>query len=87
MEFVKQNRSGLTVSGMQLFITDSAAQNAYTIPALAPGASTVVSVPVNQVELSRSLTGVTYRSQLINPQGLTDVVPFNNQKASAVGKR
>ena len=87
MEFVIQNRSGSMVSGMELFITDSLAQNAYSIPPLNPGASTTIALPVNQLELTRSETGVAYRSQLMNPNGTRDVLPANNQKASTVSKR
>jgi hypothetical protein len=43
-------------------------------------------VPVNQLELSRSADGLYYRSQLINPANVQDVVPANNQKASTVSK-
>ncbi len=87
MEFVIQNRSGSTVAGMNLYITDSMAQNSYLIPPLNPGATTTVTVPVNQLELSRSDSGVSYRSQLMNPNGTMDVQPANNQKASTVSKR
>ena len=87
MEFVIQNRSGTAVSSMELFITDNMAQNAYTIPFLNPGASTIIALPVNQLELTRSQSGLAYRSQLMNPAGTRDVIPANNQKASTVFKR
>ena len=87
MEFVIQNRSGSSVAGMELFITDSMGQNSYLIPTLNPGASTTIALPVNQLELSRSQAGVAYRSQLMNPNGTRDVIPANNQKASTVSKR
>ncbi len=87
MEFVIQNRSGSSVGGMQLTITDSLGQTGYQIPPLDPGGSTIVAVPVNQVELARSSSGVAYRSQLTNPTGTRDVMPANNQKASTVSKR
>ncbi len=86
MEFVIQNRSGLTVSGMNLYITESAGQLAYQIPPLNPGATTTVSIPVNQIDLSRAVNGLSYRSQLLNPNNVTDVLPVNNQKASTVSK-
>lgn len=87
MEFVVQNRSGAAVNGMQLYITDSLGQTQYNIPALNAGASTTVTIPVNQLELTRSDSGLSYRSQLINPTNTMDVVPANNQKASTVSKR
>ena len=87
MEFLIQNRSGSAVSGMDLYVTDNAAQTVYRIPPLGAGASTIVAVPVNQSELSRSESGIAYRSQLLNPNGTRDVVPSNNQKASTVSKR
>lgn len=86
MEFVIQNRSGSIIGGAELFITDSMGQTGYSIPSLTPGASTTLAVPVNQLELNRAATGVSYRSQLINPAGTRDVVPSNNQKASVVAK-
>ncbi len=87
MEFVIQNRSGSVVSGMNLSITDNLGQSAYVVPPLAPGATSTVAVPVNQLELSRSANGISYRSQLINPAGAVDVQPANNQKASTVAPR
>ncbi len=87
MEIVVQNRSGSAVSGLQLNITDSMGQTGWQIPPLSPGATTTVTLPVNQLELTRSATGLNYRSQLINPNGLLDVQPANNQKASTVFKR
>lgn len=87
MEFVVQNRSGSAVSGLQLNITDSMGQSGWQIPTLNPGATTTVTVPVNQLELARAENGLNYRSQLINPNGLLDVQPANNQKASTVSKR
>jgi hypothetical protein len=86
MEFVIQNRSGSIIGGAELFITDSMGQTGYSIPSLAPGASTTLAVPVNQLELSRAASGVSYRSQLINPAGTRDVMPSNNQKASVISK-
>jgi hypothetical protein len=87
MEFVIQNRSGSTVNGMNLYITESAGQLAYQIPPLNPGASTTVSIPVNQIDLSRAVNGLSYRSQLLNPNNVTDVLPVNNQRASTVSKQ
>lgn len=87
MEFVVQNRSGSTVNGMNLYITGSAGQLAYQIPQLDPGGSTTVSIPVNQIDLSRAVNGLSYRSQLLNPNSVTDVLPVNNQRASTVSKQ
>lgn len=87
MEFVVQNRSGTGVDGLKLYITDSLGQTAYQIPALAAGASSTLAVPVNQLELSRAENGVSYRSQLLNPDGTADVQPANNQKASTVSPK
>jgi hypothetical protein len=87
MEFVVQNRSGLAVSGLQLNVTDSMGQSAWTIPPLAAGATTTVSLPVNQLELQRADSGIRFRSQLVNPATMTDIVPSNNQKASTISKR
>jgi hypothetical protein len=86
MEFVVQNRSGSIVSGLNLTITDSLGQSGWQIPPLDPGATTTVTVPVGQLALDRAPNGLSYRSQLVNPNGVTDVVPSNNQKASTVSK-
>jgi Subtilase family len=86
MEFVVQNRSGAAVNGMTLYLTDSMGQTVWNIPPLSPGGTSTVTVPVNQLELSRSADGLYYRSQLINPANVQDVVPGNNQKASTVSK-
>ena len=86
MEFVVQNRSGSTVSGLNLYITDSLGQSGWQIPPLDPGATSTVKVPVGQLALDRAANGISFRSQLVNPSGVSDVAPSNNQKASTVSK-
>ncbi len=86
MEFVVQNRSGSTVSGLDLYITDSLGQSGWQIPPLDPGATSTVKVPVGQLALDRAANGISFRSQLVNPNGVSDVAPSNNQKASTVSK-
>ena len=86
MEFVVQNRSGSTVSGLNLYITDSLGQTGWQIPPLDPGATSTVTVPVGQLALDRAANGISFRSQLVNPSGVSDVAPSNNQKASTVSK-
>ena len=86
MEFVVQNRSGSTVSGLNLYITDSLGQSGWQIPPLDPGATSTVTVPVGQLALDRAANGISFRSQLVNPNGVSDVAPSNNQKASTVSK-
>jgi hypothetical protein len=87
MEFVVQNRSGTAVSGLTLNITGNQGQTNYTLPVLNAGASTTISVPVNQYSLSQATQGLSFRSQLINPTGVTDAMPSNNQKASTVSRQ
>ena len=86
MEFVVQNRSGSTVSGLNLYITDSLGQTGWQIPPLDPGATSTVTIPVGQLALDRAANGISFRSQLVNPSGVSDVAPSNNQKASTVSK-
>ena len=81
-----QNRSGSTVSGLNLYITDSLGQSGWQIPPLDPGATSTVTVPVGQLALDRAANGISFRSQLVNPNGVSDVAPSNNQKASTVSK-
>lgn len=82
LQFVVQNRSGDTVSGMSLDITVGKSSTTKLISNLSPGASEVVSIPVP--------AGVTpdaplrISTVLANPPGLVDQVPANNRRTSVL---
>jgi hypothetical protein len=83
MEFVVQNRSGQTVSGLQLAVDAGGTSSIVPIPPLKAGATYVAKQPVNQTVLTT--TGqVQFRTQLLNPSGLVDQSPANNRKASVL---
>lgn len=83
MEFVVQNRSGQTVSGLQLNVDASGTTSVVPIPPLKAGATYVVKQPVNQTVLATA-GQVQFRTQLVNPSGLVDQSPANNRKASVL---
>jgi hypothetical protein len=80
MQFVVQNRSALTVSGLTLTVS-GASTSTQSVPSLAPGESYVARVPVNDVAL-KSAGRLAFTTQLVNPAGLVDRVPANNRKSS-----
>jgi hypothetical protein len=83
MDFVVQNRSGQSVGGLQLNLTAGGVSSTQAVPPLAAGASTVVTVPVNQAA-SKTEGGITFATQLLNPGGIVDRVPANNRKSSVL---
>jgi hypothetical protein len=83
MDFVVQNRSARSVTGMTLAIDTGGATRNASVPMLAPGATQVVALPVDAGTLAREGTMV-FRTQLINPSGTTDAVPANNTKTSSL---
>ena len=83
MEFVVQNRSGQTVTGLMLNIDAGGQASTFPIPPLKAGATYVAKQPVDQTALAT--TGrIEFRTQLVNPTSLTDQVPANNRKASVL---
>lgn len=83
MEFVVQNRSGRTVSGMSLAVTAGTTTTTYTVPSLVPGETYVAKVPVNDT-LLKSAGSLSFSTQLTNPAGTVDQVPKNNTRASVL---
>jgi hypothetical protein len=81
MQFVVQNRSGRTVTGMSLSVTAGTTTTTQSVPSLAAGETYVAKVPVNDVAL-QSAGGIPYTSQLVNPVGTTDQVPANNKRTT-----
>ncbi len=83
LEVVVQNRSNLGVAGLQLAVQTAAGTSTNTLRWLGPGATSIVTVPINPSAL-RSGEVQVFRSELINPAGVADVAPANNRKTSSL---
>ncbi len=83
MQFVIQNRSGRTVSGMALNVSVDTTTSTQSIPSLAPGESYIVKAPVSDLTL-RSTGSIAFTTQLTNPLGVVDQVPANNRKSTVL---
>lgn len=85
VEYVVQNRSGHAVSDLLLNLNSAGLREVIQVPQLQSGERWSYAVPVDAVRLNQE-GDLTYRSQLRNPAGLTDVNPENNGRASVVFK-
>lgn len=85
VEYVVQNRSGHPVSDLMLNLNSAGVRENIPVPALQPGERWSYAVPVDEARLQQE-GQLTYRSQLRNPAGLSDVNPENNGRASVVFK-
>ncbi|HVU35566.1 MAG TPA: S8 family serine peptidase [Opitutaceae bacterium] len=83
MDFVVQNRSGSTMAGMTLDVTAGTTTSDYIVSGLQPGQSQVIRVPVNTAQLN-SAGQIRYTTTLVNPIGIRDQVPSNNQRSSVL---
>jgi subtilisin family serine protease len=83
MEFVVQNRSGRTVSGMALSVGVDGTVTTQTVPSLGAGETYVAKIPVNDVAL-RTNGSLQFSTQLTNPLGVNDQVPANNKRSSVL---
>ena len=83
MQFVVQNRSGRTVTGMSLNVSVGTTTSTQTVPSLAAGETYVARVPVNDITL-RQNGSIAFSTQLVNPLGTVDQVPANNQRSSVL---
>jgi hypothetical protein len=83
VDVVVQNRSAQAVAGMNLTVAIGAIATDYAITSLAPGASTVVKVPIDASTLRMNGT-LGFTTQLTNPPGVNDKVPANNRKSSVL---
>lgn len=83
MQFVIQNRGGQAVTGMTLNVSagDASATNT-TMPSLMPEETYIAKLPVS--EQARRSGAISYTSRLVNPLGLKDAVPANNQRRSVL---
>jgi hypothetical protein len=83
MQFVLQNRSGRTVSGLSLNVSAGTTSATQSIPSLAAGETYVAKVPVSEIAL-KNAGNLTYTTQLTNPPGIVDHVPENNTRSSVL---
>lgn len=83
MDFVVQNRSGRTITGMTLSVTIGTTTSNQSVPSLAAGETYVAKISVNESQL-KSAGSVTYSTQLVNPIGTVDQVPANNKRSSVL---
>jgi hypothetical protein len=83
MQFVVQNRSGRTVSGLSLNVTAGTTSTSYSVPSLAAGETYVAKVPVSEISLKSAGT-IPFTTQLNNPIGVVDQVPAYNKRSSVL---
>ena len=81
---VVQNRSARASAEQVLTVNLNGRVTTYAIPAIAPGLSTAVVLPV---DASTAAAPIELRTQLEQPEGVIDTVPANNTRASLVDLR
>lgn len=82
MQFVVQNRGGQAVTGLSLDVNAGANPTRITVPSLMPGEGYLAKVPVSPQ--ARQAGPIVYESNLVNPPGVNDAVPTNNQHRSVL---
>lgn len=82
---VVQNQGAQTVAGLALEASTGGELSGYAVPALAPGASAGVEVPLDRTAFT-SAGELTVRFQLVTPAGLTDQNPANNRKTGVISR-
>ena len=82
-EIVVQNRSAQAVAGLDLTIDINGAAQHTPISWLPAGATTVVKLPISASQLAAA-GSIEFRSELVNPNGVTDQVPTNNTRSSVL---
>jgi len=83
MQIVVQNRSAQAVAGLDLTININGAAQHLPISWLAAGATNVVKLPISSSQIAAA-GRIEFQTELINPTGITDQVPTNNRRASAL---
>ncbi len=83
MQFVVQNRSGRTISGMSLNVDAGGTTSIQPVPVLAAGETYVVKLPVSVTALQAAAT-LSFTTRLNNPPGTVDAVPANNRRTSVL---
>ncbi len=81
MDFVVQNRGAQPISGLTLDITTNGFTTTQRLATLAPGASAVLTAPVDQTALTTA-GALVYQTTLNTPLGVNDADFTNNQKSS-----
>lgn len=83
MEILVQNRSAQGVGGLGIEIDAGGAASQSAVGWLGAGDTQVVAVAVDQAQLARD-GAIVFRTRLLNGAGVTDAVPENNEKVSAL---
>lgn len=83
VQFVVQNRSAQSVPGLQLKVTAGVSDFGFQIPTLGPGGTYPIRLPVDHLAL-QAYGRLDYRARLINPAGIIDVIPANNERANSI---
>lgn len=83
MQFVVQNRSARGVGGLTLDVNVGIGSASYSVPFLGPGGTHAVRVPVDYFTL-KNFGRIDYRTTLINPPGIFDVIPSNNTRSNII---
>lgn len=81
LEVILQNRSARPAANLTLAIELNDRASTITIPALAPGQSLAIPIPL---DAATAAAPITLRTRLDNPEGVTDAVPANNTRASRI---
>jgi hypothetical protein len=81
LEVVLQNRGALPASQLTLTIDLNGKTSTYAIAALEAGRSVTVPLPI---DAATAAGPITLSTRLDNPQGIIDVVPANNTRASLI---
>jgi len=80
---VVQNQGAQTIAGLGLEAGTGGEILSYAVPALAPGLSAGVEVPVDRATLT-SAGELTVRFQVVAPVGVVDQNPANNRKTGVI---
>jgi hypothetical protein len=83
MEFVVQNRSARGVGGLTLDVNVGPGEKTFSVPWLGPGGIYAVSVPADYLTL-QTYGRLDYSATLVNPPGIVDAVPTNNQRQNRI---
>ncbi len=83
MNFVVQNRSARGVGGMELNVSTTIGAKDFSVPFLGPGQIYSVQMPVDY-QMLRAYGRADYTATLINPSGIIDSVPTNNQRNNRI---
>ncbi len=80
LEVVVQNRSARTAANLTLSVALNDRASTIAIPALTPGQSLAIPLPLDAIA-----TPITLRTRLYNAEGIIDAVPANNTRDSFIG--